>query len=199
MRWRAGSPARSRGRVGPRSEARPDERRAGRSREVNECRRRQQRGPHPRRHGDEAVRRGGRPCGDQTRAPAGRHRRGRWRDVLHPFMSARCSILSTTVSAAWRTFIEVGVRVEAENPFTGESHHTSSAYPTRSRSATGDGPPRSPRSSQSPGQRDVANGRHSCGAPTVWPSATRSSRSGDDRRGHDRAPSGAMSTLSPAT
>jgi acyl-CoA hydrolase len=37
---------------------------------------------------------------------------------------------SATVNAAWRTSMEVGVRVEAENPRTGESRHTSTAYLT---------------------------------------------------------------------
>jgi acyl-CoA hydrolase len=35
-----------------------------------------------------------------------------------------------TVNAAWHTSMEVGVRVEAENPRTGESRHTSTAYLT---------------------------------------------------------------------
>jgi acyl-CoA hydrolase len=35
-----------------------------------------------------------------------------------------------TVNAAWQTSIEVGVRVEAENPRTGERRHTSTAYVT---------------------------------------------------------------------
>jgi acyl-CoA hydrolase len=34
------------------------------------------------------------------------------------------------VNAAWRTSMEVGVRVEAENPRTGDHHHTSTAYLT---------------------------------------------------------------------
>jgi acyl-CoA hydrolase len=37
---------------------------------------------------------------------------------------------SATVNAAWRTSMEVGVRVEAENPRSGEVHHTSTAYVT---------------------------------------------------------------------
>src|SRR5437667_2950123 len=35
---------------------------------------------------------------------------------------------SATVNAVWRTSMEVGVRVEAENPRTGEKRHTSTAY-----------------------------------------------------------------------
>jgi len=37
---------------------------------------------------------------------------------------------SATVNAAWRTSMEVGVRVEAENPRTRERRHTSTAYMT---------------------------------------------------------------------
>ena len=39
----------------------------------------------------------------------------------------RCS---SAVNAVWRTSMEVGVRVEAENPYTGETRHTSTAYLT---------------------------------------------------------------------
>jgi acyl-CoA hydrolase len=37
---------------------------------------------------------------------------------------------SATVNAAWRTSMEVGVRVESENPRTAERRHTSTAYLT---------------------------------------------------------------------
>ncbi|MGO9976931.1 MAG: acyl-CoA thioesterase [Solirubrobacteraceae bacterium] len=37
---------------------------------------------------------------------------------------------TATVNAAWRTSMEVGVRVEAEDPRTGETIHTSTAYLT---------------------------------------------------------------------
>lgn len=39
----------------------------------------------------------------------------------------RCS---SSVNAVWRSSMEVGVRVEAENPYTGEARHTSTAYLT---------------------------------------------------------------------
>jgi acyl-CoA hydrolase len=37
---------------------------------------------------------------------------------------------TASVNAAWRTSMEVGVRVEAESPRTGERRHTSTAYLT---------------------------------------------------------------------
>ena len=49
---------------------------------------------------------------------------------LHPVFVGDVLTLSASVNAAWRTSMEVGVRVEAENPFTGETRHTSSAYLT---------------------------------------------------------------------
>jgi acyl-CoA hydrolase len=38
--------------------------------------------------------------------------------------------LESSVNAAWRTSMEVGVRVTAENPRTGERRHTATAYLT---------------------------------------------------------------------
>ena len=49
---------------------------------------------------------------------------------LHPVYVGDVLTLSASVNAAWRTSMEVGVRVEAENPFTGDTRHTSSAYLT---------------------------------------------------------------------
>src|SRR3954466_3897178 len=47
---------------------------------------------------------------------------------LHPVHVGELLRVSATVNAAWRTSMEVGVRVEAENPVTGETRHTNSAY-----------------------------------------------------------------------
>ena len=49
---------------------------------------------------------------------------------LHPVHVGELLHLSASVNAAWRTSMEVGVRVEAENPMTGERRHTNSAYLT---------------------------------------------------------------------
>ena len=49
---------------------------------------------------------------------------------LHPVRLGELLKCSATVNAAWRTSMEVGVRVESENPFTGETRHTNSAYLT---------------------------------------------------------------------
>jgi acyl-CoA hydrolase len=38
--------------------------------------------------------------------------------------------LRSSVNAVWRTSMEVGVRVEAEDPHTGDMRHTNSAYVT---------------------------------------------------------------------
>jgi acyl-CoA hydrolase len=49
---------------------------------------------------------------------------------LHPVHIGEVLTLNASVNAAWRTSMEVGVRVQAENPLTGEQRHTSSAYLT---------------------------------------------------------------------
>ncbi len=43
---------------------------------------------------------------------------------LHPVHVGELLTCSACVNAVWRTSMEVGVRVEAENPFSGEKHHT---------------------------------------------------------------------------
>jgi acyl-CoA hydrolase len=49
---------------------------------------------------------------------------------LDPVHLGEVLTLKARVNAAWHTSMEVGVRVEAENPLTGEQRHTSSAYVT---------------------------------------------------------------------
>jgi acyl-CoA hydrolase len=49
---------------------------------------------------------------------------------LHAVNIGELLICSATVNAVWRTSMEVGVRVEAENPRTGDRRHTSTAYLT---------------------------------------------------------------------
>ncbi len=49
---------------------------------------------------------------------------------LHAIHIGQLVTCRARVNAAWRTSMEVGVRVEAENPRTGETHHTSTAYLT---------------------------------------------------------------------
>jgi acyl-CoA hydrolase len=49
---------------------------------------------------------------------------------LYPVNIGELLICSASVNAVWRTSMEVGVRVEAENPRTGERRHTSTAYLT---------------------------------------------------------------------
>ena len=49
---------------------------------------------------------------------------------LHPVYVGNLVTVKATVNAAWRTSMEVGVRVEAENVRTGAVTHTSAAYLT---------------------------------------------------------------------
>ena len=49
---------------------------------------------------------------------------------LHPVYVGQLVTFQSTVNAAWRTSMEVGVRVESENVRTGERTHTSTAYLT---------------------------------------------------------------------
>ena len=51
-------------------------------------------------------------------------------NFLVPIYVGELVTFSSSVNAAWRTSMEVGVRVEAENPHTGESRHTNTAYLT---------------------------------------------------------------------
>jgi acyl-CoA hydrolase len=49
---------------------------------------------------------------------------------LHPVNVGELVTCRAKVNAVWRTSMEVGVRVEAESPRTGERRHTSTAYLT---------------------------------------------------------------------
>jgi acyl-CoA hydrolase len=49
---------------------------------------------------------------------------------VSPVRVAELMTFKATVNAAWNTSMEVGVRVEAEDPRTGEARHTSTAYLT---------------------------------------------------------------------
>lgn len=49
---------------------------------------------------------------------------------LVPIYVGELVTFHATVNAAWRTSMEVGVRVEAENPLTGVKRHTNTAYLT---------------------------------------------------------------------
>jgi acyl-CoA hydrolase len=48
----------------------------------------------------------------------------------HPVYVGQLVNVKATVNAAWRTSMEVGVRVESENVRTGDVQHTSTAYLT---------------------------------------------------------------------
>lgn len=49
---------------------------------------------------------------------------------MHPVHKGMVVILKSRVNCAWETSMEVGVRVEAENPLTGDILHCCSAYLT---------------------------------------------------------------------
>lgn len=51
-------------------------------------------------------------------------------EFLHPIQRGHIAIFRAQVNAAWTTSMEVGVRVEGEDPLTGELTHTASAYAT---------------------------------------------------------------------
>ena len=51
-------------------------------------------------------------------------------NFLVPIYVGELVTFSSSVNAAWRTSMEVGVKVEALNPHTGEARHTNTAYLT---------------------------------------------------------------------
>ena len=76
-------------------------------------------------------------CDEAAAAAAIRHARSRVvtaavdrMTFLQPVHVGDLLTLQASVNAVWRTSMEVGVRVEAERPRTGELRHTSTAYLT---------------------------------------------------------------------
>src|SRR5690349_23293277 len=51
-------------------------------------------------------------------------------DFLVPIYVGELVTFRATINAAWRSSMEVGVRVEAENPLTGDARHTNTVYLT---------------------------------------------------------------------
>ena len=74
-------------------------------------------------------------CDEAAGLAAVKHSRGRVvtagvdrMTFLQPVNVGELLTFSASVNAVWRTSMEVGVRVEAENPRTGDKRHTSTAY-----------------------------------------------------------------------
>ena len=90
---------------------------------------------------------------------------------------------TANVNAAWRTSMEVGVRVEAENPRTGEHRHTSTAYLTMvAVDENGKPTPVPPLLRRDRRPSSAASARPSCAGRTASPSASRSSPTAPPRR-----------------
>ncbi len=51
-------------------------------------------------------------------------------EFLHPIQRGHIAIFQACVNAAWGKSMEIGVRVEGEDPMTGDRTHTASAYCT---------------------------------------------------------------------
>ncbi len=51
-------------------------------------------------------------------------------EFLHPIHRGHIAIFTAQVNAAWGTSMEIGVRVEGEDPLTGTRTHTASAFAT---------------------------------------------------------------------
>jgi acyl-CoA hydrolase len=76
-------------------------------------------------------------CDEAAAAAAIRHARSRVvtaavdrMTFLQPVHVGNLLVLQASVNAVWRTSMEVGVRVQSENPLSGEVRHTNSAYIT---------------------------------------------------------------------
>ena len=76
-------------------------------------------------------------CDEAAGLAAVKHTRGRVvtagmdrMNFLYPIHIGEVVTFSAMINAVWRTSMEVGIRVEAENPRTGEIRHTNTAYIT---------------------------------------------------------------------
>jgi len=95
---------------------------------------------------------------------------------LTPVHVGELLTLKAAVNAVWRTSMEVGVRVESENPRTGEVRHTNTAYLTMV-AVDDDGRPLGvPRCRSVRRRSNGASARPRSAARTRSPSASRSAR-----------------------
>ena len=108
----------------------------------------------------------------------------------HAVFVGQLVTVKATVNAAWRTSMEVGVRVESENVRTGEVLHTSTAYLTMVALDEYGNPTAVPpiEARDSPTRRG-GRARHSCVATPASPSGSESRRSGALRASADTSPS----------
>ena len=94
---------------------------------------------------------------------------------LTPIHVGELVTFQASVNAVWRTSMEVGVRVDTEDPRTGESRHSNSAYLTMVAVDEQGRPVAGPADrARRPTPSTAARRRRNCGGPTGWPSATRS-------------------------
>ena len=87
-------------------------------------------------------------------------------DFLVPIHVGELVTFTASVNAAWRTSMEVGVRVEAENPMTGNRRHTNTAYLTMVALDEDGNPAPVPPLLRSRPPRSAGCARPSCGART---------------------------------
>ncbi len=101
---------------------------------------------------------------------------------LVPIHIGELVTFTATVNAAWRTSMEVGVRVQSENPRTGEVRHTNTAYLTMvALDDDGNPAPVPPAIARDRRRSSAGCERQSCGAPTGLPSVPRSWPTGSGR------------------
>ncbi len=99
---------------------------------------------------------------------------------LVPIHVGELVTFQASVNAVWHTSMEVGVRVDTENPRTGERRHSNSAYLTMV-AVDEQGNPQAvpPLLTEHRTWSVAARARHSYAAATAWPSASRSRQLAD--------------------